>query len=78
MVSAASFSKQPFAAISCKNLGKRKCHLSYSYVSTFLGFLDPLPSYVSMFLVLKILKQKLAFSDPLPLTSAYVIYEWSP
>ena len=38
--------------------------------------LDPPPPYVSMFLVLKIIKNWL-FLTPLPPTSDYVIYEWS-
>ena len=46
------------------------------YVITFLGFLDPPPPYVSMFLVLRISKNW-HFLTPLPPTSAYVIYEWS-
>ena len=46
------------------------------YVITFLGFLDPPPPYVSMFLVLRICKN-LAFSDPpSPPTRADGIYEW--
>jgi hypothetical protein len=41
------------------------------YVSTFLGFMKPLPpsTYISIFLILKISK----FYP----TSAYVVYEWS-
>ena len=46
------------------------------YVSTSMGFLDPLPPHVSMFLVLKISKN-CHFLTPLPPTSAYVIYEWN-
>jgi hypothetical protein len=46
------------------------------YVSTFLGFLDPLPPHVSMFLVLKISKN-CHFLTPHPPTGAYVMYEWS-
>ena len=39
-------------------------------------FRPPFPPYVSMFLVLKIIK-KWHFLTPLPPTSDYVIYEWS-
>ena len=48
------------------------------YVITFLGFLDP-PSPLR--LLERVFStennQKLAFSDPPPPTSDYVIYEWS-
>ena len=46
------------------------------YVITFLGFLDPPPPYVSMFLVLR-LSKNWHFLTPLPPTNADVIYEWS-
>ena len=46
-------------------------------VSTFLRFLDPLPPYVSMFLVLKI-STNWHFLTPSTLqVCTYVIYEWS-
>ena len=48
------------------------------YVITFLGFLDPPPPYVSMFLVLRISKNWHFLTPPSPPTSADVIYEWSP
>ena len=44
------------------------------YVITFLEFLDLPPSYVSMFLVLRISKNWHFLTPP---TSADVIYEWS-
>ena len=46
------------------------------YVITFLGFLDPPPPYVSMFLVLRISKDW-HFLTPLPPKSADVLHEWS-
>ena len=45
---------------------------------TFLGFFDPLPPYVSMFLVLRISKNWHFLTPFPPPTSADVIYEWSP
>ena len=44
------------------------------YVIIFLGFLNPLPPCVRMFLVLKIIKN---WHFLTPLTSDYVINEWS-
>ena len=44
------------------------------YVITFLGFLDPPPPYVSMFLVLRISKNWHFLTPPPP--TADVIYEW--
>ena len=46
------------------------------YVSTFLGFLDPLPTYVLKHVFRTKSKQKLAFSDP-PLPYKCLPYEWS-
>ena len=42
-----------------------------------LGYFDPLSLYVSIFHVLKISNMD-NFLTPLPPSSAYVIYEWSP
>ena len=44
------------------------------YVSTFFGFLDTLPPYVSKHVYVLKISKNCKFSNP---TSAYVLYEWS-
>ena len=62
----------------CKYPDNRDSSPRYIHVlrKHILGFFDPLP-YISIFLVLQISKNR-HFLTPLPLPSAYVIYEWSP
>ena len=57
-------------------LGPFIYYVSKHNFTHFLGFLDPPPCSVSMFLVLRVGK-KWHFLTPIPPTSAYIIYEWS-